>query len=111
MMSVTGQGEEPPMSKPVTVVARVRAKMGKEDIVLQELLRMVEETRKEQGCINYDLHISADSPGSFLFYENWQSLAHLDRHAQSAHIQNFRARSTELLEEPTQVMLFEKVEK
>lgn len=93
--------------KRITVVAHVRARPGLEETVRAELLKLVAETRKEQGCVNYDLHVSADDPGHFMFYENWESLAHLDRHAASPHIQAFRARSPELLLEPTQVTLWE----
>lgn len=75
----------------------------------EELLHMVAETRKEPGCINYDLHQFADDPAKFLFYENWESRAHLDRHAQSAHIQSFRARSSEFLENPTEITLWTKL--
>ena len=97
------------MKGKVTVVARVRALPGLEEQVREELLLLVAETRKEAGCLNYDLHRSADDPGLFLFYENWESLAHLERHAESAHIQAFRARSKELLAEPTEITLWEMV--
>ena len=93
------------MSK-VTVVARMQAKPGMEAALKEQLLHMVKETRKEAGCINYDLHCAADDPGKFLFYENWVSKAHLDAHAKSAHIQSFRARSGEYLAAPTEITLW-----
>ncbi len=97
------------MADKLTVVARVRAKPGKEDMVLQYLLAMVEATRKEAGCLNYDLHVSHDDATVFLFYENWSSKAHLDAHAQSAHIQAFRARTAEWLAGPVEIKLFRMV--
>ena len=98
------------MAAKVTVVARVWAKPGKEKEVLRELLHLVTETHKEDGCLNYDLHRSHDDPALFLFYENWTSQAHLDRHAQSAHIRAFRTKAADLLAELAEIKLYERLE-
>ena len=98
------------MPAKLTVVARVKALPGKEKEVLAELLHLVTETRKEDGCLNYDLHRSHDDPTLFLFYENWLSQAHLDRHAQSAHIRAFRAKAADLLVEPAEIKLYAPLE-
>lgn len=97
------------MAEKLTVVARVRVKPGKEAEVQRTLLGLVEATRKEAGCLNYDLHVSQDDPALFLFYENWTSKAHLDAHAQSAHIQVFRSHAAEWLAEPVEIKLFRMV--
>jgi quinol monooxygenase YgiN len=97
------------MSNRVTVVAHVHAKPGKEAAVEKALLELVAHTRREQGCLNYDLHVSTVDPAHFLFYENWTSKADLDRHAQSAHIQAFRARAADLLAQPVDIQLWEMV--
>ena len=57
----------------VSVIARLRAKPGKEGVVREELMGLVEPSRKETGCINYDLHLSDDTTGLFLFHETWAS--------------------------------------
>ena len=97
------------MATKVTVVARLQAKPGKEEEVLRELLHLVDATRREDGCLNYDLHISSDTLGLYLFYENWTSKAHLDRHAQSPHIQAFRVKGPDLLAAPVEITLWEMV--
>lgn len=94
------------MSNKLTVVARVKAKPGKEADVKRVLFGLVAPTRAEAGCINYDLHQSHDDAALFLFYENWESKSHLDAHARSAHIQAFRARVGDLLAEPVEIRLF-----
>lgn len=93
----------------VTVVARMQAKPGMEARLRQELLHLVAETRREAGCLNYDLHVLAGDATRFLFYENWSSRAHLDAHAQSPHIQAFRALAGELLAAPTEITLWEMI--
>ena len=46
--------------KRITVLALVKAKEGMEETVRQELLPLVNPTRSEPGCINYDVHQATD---------------------------------------------------
>ena len=46
---------------------------------------MVAETRKENGCIQYDLLRDNADETHFVFVETWESQAHLEAHFQSAH--------------------------
>jgi quinol monooxygenase YgiN len=94
------------MKEMLTVVARLRAKPGREEEVKKALLDNVAPSRAERGCIDYDLHQSHEDPALFLFYENWESQEDLDAHSQSAHIQALRSRAGELLAEPALIELF-----
>jgi quinol monooxygenase YgiN len=91
------------MNNSLTVIAHIRAKPGQESRVRQLLEGLLAPTRAEAGCINYDLHQSQTDPALFVFYENWESEAHLDAHARSAHIQSFRKLADEILAEPAQI--------
>jgi quinol monooxygenase YgiN len=75
---------------PLTIVANIRAKAGQEDLVLAELERLVEPTRHERGCIQYDLHRNNDHAGHFLFFENWETRELWQAHMASAHIARYR---------------------
>ena len=57
----------------VTVIAKLKAKPGLEEKVRQELEVMVNETEKEPGCINYDLHRQMEEPEISLFEQIRQS--------------------------------------
>jgi quinol monooxygenase YgiN len=96
-------------SKPLTVVAQIRAKPGKESAVRQELLSLVAPSRKDAGCLNYDLHQELESPALFLFHENWASKAHLDAHLQKPDLQAVLARVGQLVAEPPRITLWEKI--
>ena len=74
------------MTDIITVVAVIKAKPGAESRVEQALRDLIPPTRAERGCINYDLHVSRDDPGRFIFLENWSTQADLDRHLASEHI-------------------------
>jgi len=93
----------------VTVVAEMTAKPGREAELTRELLLMVEATRKEDGCAQYDLHVSAEHAGNFVFYENWTTREALDRHAASEHLKAFGAKAGELLTQPARVAIYKRI--
>ncbi|MGH3148578.1 MAG: putative quinol monooxygenase [Rubrobacter sp.] len=80
----------------VSVVARAKAPEGMTDRLRGELEALVEPTRSEEGCINYDLHQGTEDPSVFFFYENWQSVDDLNRHLESPHVQAFLGNMDEL---------------
>ena len=70
----------------LTIIAKVLAKEDKRELVKSELLKLVEPTRAEEGCINYDLHQDEKNPNLFWFHENWTNRALLEKHMNSAHL-------------------------
>ena len=93
----------------LTVVARIRAKAGLEDRVKGELMNLISPTRKESGCLNYDLHQSQEDKGLFLLYENWISRQDLDDHLKTPHLQAFLGKVDELLAEPVEIKFFDMI--
>ncbi len=76
-------------NKPLTIIAKVVVKDDSVDFVKGEMSKVVEATRKEEGCINYDLHQDNESPHIFIFYENWSTKALWKSHMESAHLAQF----------------------
>ncbi|MGC4129488.1 MAG: putative quinol monooxygenase [Bergeyella sp.] len=69
-----------------------------------ELLRkLVHETRKEEGCLQYDLVEDKYNKGIFFIVELWESEEHHFKHDQAEHLADFRINSASFLEEATQV--------
>lgn len=91
------------MKTSLTVIAYIFARPGEEQRVRMALLGLVDETRKEKGCINYDLHESQDNPAHFVMHENWRSAADLEEHARSAHLREFARNIGPFLERPTEI--------
>lgn len=83
-------------AKPLTLTVTFQARPGKEAELNRALTAMLAPTRKEAGCINYDLHVAPDDPSKFLFYENWVSKEHHAAHDKTPHVQGLRARINEL---------------
>ena len=93
----------------VTVIAYIEVKPGSEEAFLKAASAVVAATRAETACINYDLHRADEKPSLFVFYENWTSMAGLQQHAQSAHIQTFRNSIGDLLAKPTEIKTYKMV--
>ncbi len=93
----------------VTVIATFQAQPGKETELKKALMSLLAPTRKEAGCINYDLHISPEDPAKFLFHENWTTKAALDAHLKSMHIQVLLPRMNELCIGMPEIKIWEKI--
>ena len=68
------------------VVAIVETSTDRAEELKTILLGVIEPTRKEDGCILYELYQDTTNPGKFTFIENWQSKEHLDAHLKTPHL-------------------------
>lgn len=78
-----------PMKSTLTIVARIEANLDKVELVKTELIKLIEPTRKETGCIQYDLHKDNDNPTVFLFYENWETRDLWQKHMKNDHLKAY----------------------
>lgn len=81
----------------VALVVMMHAKPGQEPLLQAELTALIRPTRKEDGCILYDLHRSVDVPSDFLFYEIWASRDAHAEHKRTPHFLRWNARKDTLL--------------
>jgi quinol monooxygenase YgiN len=81
----------------VALVVMMHAKPGQELLLQAELSALIRPTRKEEGCILYDLHRSTDMAGDFLFYEIWASRDAHAEHKRTPHFLRWNARKDTLL--------------
>ncbi len=88
----------------------MRAKEGQVEALKSALLGLVEPTRAEAGCIQYDLHQDHQDPAAFLFYEIWKDRAVWLVHMETPHLQGFRAIAGDLLEEPARIWELAQIE-
>lgn len=73
----------------LTIVANINAKADKIDLVQAELEKLIDITRAEEGCLQYDLHQDNENPAHFLFYENWESRDLWQQHMNNAHLAKY----------------------
>jgi len=76
-------------NKNFIVLAIVKVKPGNEKLAKEEMLKLIPLTRREPGCIQYDMHINVgtepndymkENPRLFMFYEIWRSREDWDLH-------------------------------
>ena len=86
------------MSQAFTAIATLIAKPGQQDTLENALRALVEPSRAEEGCGQYDLHRDLADPLTFYVIEHWASEEILQTHNASAHFQNFQATAGHCIE-------------
>jgi quinol monooxygenase YgiN len=70
------------------VIARIKARPGKVNELLSVLSSLVEPTRKEPGCISYNLLQNNEDPTDLAFVEEWQNTKALESHFATRHFKD-----------------------
>jgi quinol monooxygenase YgiN len=97
------------MPATINVIARVRAKEGKEDALKSVLLALIPPSRRELACYQYDLLQSTADPREFCFVERWDGEAALDQHAKSEHVNKAGTQMADLVEAPPDIRRYRPV--
>ncbi|AJY77965.1 monooxygenase [Paenibacillus beijingensis] len=92
----------------ISITAILQAKPGKEQLLRQELLKVVTPSRAEKGCLNYILHQSVENEAIFVFYETWKDEESINLHIETDHYKQYR-HHTEALIETRQVYRLQEV--
>jgi quinol monooxygenase YgiN len=82
------------------VVFLLQLKTGHEELVLEEFRSVLELSRKEAGCLLFDLYRLADDPARLFVHEVWESRDALEAHASNLHTSRFRTAVNSYLERP-----------
>src|SRR5262250_290615 len=75
----------------------LRPREGQEIFLEAELRALIGPTRREDGCMRYDLYRSAEGPAAYLLYEIWESRNHYTAHTKTDHFLRWNARKDSLL--------------
>ena len=89
---MTGPAEQ------VTVVAHLTAKPGKQFDLLKLMRGLLEPTRKEVGCIRYELNQEIKNPLAFTFAEKFTSRHAYTAHLKMRHIKQFAEQSIDMVD-------------
>ncbi len=81
----------------VTLAVILRPREGQEFLLEAELRALIHPTRKEEGCIRYDLHRSIEGPPAFLLHEIWETREDHTAHTKTDHFLRWNARKDALL--------------
>lgn len=88
------------------VVARIKARAETVSEVRELLSSLVGPTRKESGCITYELLQNRKDPTDFTFVEEWESDAALESHAASDHLKAIGPKLQPVVAEPPDIRTY-----
>jgi quinol monooxygenase YgiN len=95
----------------IAVIATLTIRPGSLEAIRPHAETCIAETRKEKGCIAYDLHASITDPETLVFVEKWESREDLTAHSKQPHLADWRAASApHLISRKIEVIHPQKVE-
>lgn len=68
------------------LIATLKIKPNSLEAIKKAVQPCIDATRKEEGCISYDLHQSITDKDTLVFVERWKDKASLDAHFQEPHL-------------------------
>lgn len=95
------------MGPTVHVVARFVAKSGKELPLRAALTAAVPPTRRELGCYQYDLLVSAQDPRDMCLVERWENDKAFEQHLGTDHVRTLLDKVEDLVESPPEIRRYQ----
>ena len=92
--------------QPVSVMAKFSAKKGQEAALRSALTACIAPSRKDPGCVSYNLFASVERPEEFMMIEVWASQERLAKHLETPHLQALVSQTADMLAEPMSVRLY-----
>jgi quinol monooxygenase YgiN len=87
-------------TKPFTLTVQLQVKEGMQAKLEAGFSKAAKETRKEKGCLAYELNRDAKDSTRYLVYERWKSLADLEAHLKTPYITSLLDELKDLLTGP-----------
>lgn len=97
------------MSQSIRVVARVIALPERVEQTLAVLIELIEPTRAEVGCLQYDLLQNTSDPTDFTFVEEWASITALETHFNSLHFQKAKRKIDDLVAKEPDIRIYQPI--
>lgn len=72
-------------NKPFALVVTIKAKAGKAKDVEAAFAPCIAATKKEAGCLAYELNRDPDDPTGYVMYEKFKSVAAIKDHLEQEH--------------------------
>lgn len=92
---------------PVTIAAQLHAKSGLAGALKGKLIDLAIKTKKDGGCINYDLHQDIADESHFMFYERWESHSLWKKHVAAPYVQAFFDDAKNYLAVPIEIVFWD----
>jgi quinol monooxygenase YgiN len=91
----------------VIIIARAKAKSGREKDLERALREVAGPTRAQPGCVSFTVLRAAQDPVVMIGLERWASRQAHDRHLQGAHVQQFLSSVADVLAEAPDIVEYD----
>lgn len=85
----------------IVIIARMKAKAGREQELEKAFRDMIAKVRSEPGCRQYILHKALKDPTQFAFFEEYADKEALDAHGKTPHMAELRSKLGDMIESTT----------
>jgi len=92
----------------IRVVAQNNVKPDKIQEFIGLCKKLVEETVKEKGCIEYGLYQELNNPGILTMLEEWRDESSVNEYLNSNHFRELVPLFSEYLEKETEIRIYKK---
>jgi quinol monooxygenase YgiN len=92
------------------VIGRVKSDAARRGELVALMVRMQDESRREDGCLRYGFFEAVEDPDTFVAVEEWRDRAALDAHFAQPHLHEFARRLLEVVPERPEVAIHEVAE-
>jgi quinol monooxygenase YgiN len=89
----------------IVLFARLKVKKDAVEKAKRAAMAIVDDSRAEEGCLNYDFHQAIDDATIFLWHETWTNQAALDAHFAMPYFAELGDKLKDITEEPLQLTL------
>lgn len=96
------------MTSPLYLIAEIHPDPQKLDEAFAAFTDLISATKKEQGCLLYDLVIEDDNPGIWIMLEKWESKEAWDLHMASEHVKHMNEISSNFTVAETLLRFFDR---
>lgn len=81
----------------ITMISHIEALPDEIDTVKSVLAKMVEPTRKEPGCVRYNMYQNQSNPAIFTFIHEWETEEAMNAHILSGHFNETAGKLKDLM--------------
>ncbi len=89
------------------IAAKVFIKTGMEDQFIKAAQVIIENTRKEKGCLEYTLYQDPVNKSNFLFFERYTDQAAIDAHFAAPYFKEFGTKIGSLTRQPSEIKIYD----
>jgi quinol monooxygenase YgiN len=96
---------------PFNLAVVLKVKEGEEKALLEAAKPCVAASRKEKGCLHYEMLQDLENPRQFVFYERWKSVSDLTSHMETEHFKTLIGKLSDKIDGEPRIVILGKTDK